>query len=87
LPEAGALHPELLIVPVTAFDRRGMRLGKGHGVYDRAIAAFRRSRRDPLLVGFAFSVQEVPAIPAEGHDVRLDWIVTETETLEFRPAR
>jgi 5-formyltetrahydrofolate cyclo-ligase len=39
--------------------------------------------RQPLLVGIAFSVQEVPSIPAEPHDVRLDWLVTETDTFRF----
>jgi 5-formyltetrahydrofolate cyclo-ligase len=82
-PEAAVLEPEALVVPVTAFDRSGARLGKGFGVYDRAVAALRRGGRDPLLVGMAFSVQEVPAIPAEAHDIRLDWVVTEIETLEF----
>jgi 5-formyltetrahydrofolate cyclo-ligase len=86
-PDAGVLDPEALIVPVTAFDRSGMRIGKGVGAYDRAIDAFSRRRHHPLLVGIAFSVQEVAAIPAEGHDVRLDWIVTENEALEFNPAR
>jgi 5-formyltetrahydrofolate cyclo-ligase len=84
-PEALAetIDPDVLIVPISAFDRSGMRLGKGRGVYDRAIAAFRARGLDPRLVGIAFSVQEVPPIPAEPHDVRLDWLVTENLTLEF----
>ena len=77
------IDPDLLIVPVTAFDRSGARLGKGRGVYDRAIAASRGRGIDPRLVGIAFSVQEGPAIPTEAHDVGLDWMVTETETLTF----
>src|SRR4051812_7831299 len=80
---APAVDPDLLLVPVTAFDRTGARLGKGKGVYDRAVAAMRARGVDPLLVGIAFSVQEVPAIPAEPHDIRLSWIVTETLTLRF----
>jgi 5-formyltetrahydrofolate cyclo-ligase len=83
LPSAPTVEPDVLIVPVSAFDRRGMRLGKGHGVYDRAIAALRARGRAPLLVGIAFSVQEVAAIPAEAHDARLDWLVTENQALEF----
>jgi 5-formyltetrahydrofolate cyclo-ligase len=81
------IEPELLIVPVTAFDRSGARLGKGRGVYDRAIAAARARGVQPPLVGIAFSVQESPAIPVEPHDIRLDWIVTETETLRFARGR
>jgi 5-formyltetrahydrofolate cyclo-ligase len=80
-PNAPVVEPDLLVVPITAFDRTGARLGKGRGVYDRAIARFRARGHRPLLVGIAFSVQEVPAIPREPHDVPLDWIVTETEAL------
>jgi 5-formyltetrahydrofolate cyclo-ligase len=86
-PTLAAIDPDFLVVPVTAFDRNGMRLGKGRGVYDRAIAALRARGIDPRLVGIAFSVQEGPAIPSEAHDVRLDWIVTETETLRFATGR
>ncbi len=82
-PEAPVVEPDVLIVPVTAFDRSGMRIGKGFGVYDTAIALLRSRGRHPLLVGIAFSVQEVADIPAEPHDVRLDWVVTENQTLEF----
>jgi 5-formyltetrahydrofolate cyclo-ligase len=85
-PEAPPIEPDVLIVPVTGFDRSGARLGKGRGIYDRAVDAFRRRGRTPLLVGIAFSVQEVPRIPREPHDLRLDWIVTETETVRFLPA-
>jgi 5-formyltetrahydrofolate cyclo-ligase len=81
---AAVVHPDLWIVPVSAFDRTGARIGKGRGVYDRAITGFRGAGLDPRLVGVAFSVQEVPSIPREPHDVRLDWIVTEQETLSFR---
>jgi 5-formyltetrahydrofolate cyclo-ligase len=80
---AALVDPDLLLAPVTAFDRCGMRIGKGRGVYDRAIGRMRARGLDPLLVGIAFSVQEVPAIPAEPHDIRLDWIVTEKLTLHF----
>jgi 5-formyltetrahydrofolate cyclo-ligase len=80
---ADLLEPDVWLVPVSAFDRSGTRLGKGRGVYDRAIAGFRARGLNPLLVGIAFSVQEVPPIPAERHDVRLDWLVTENEVLRF----
>jgi 5-formyltetrahydrofolate cyclo-ligase len=83
-PSSGAgVVPDFLLVPVTAFDRMGARLGKGRGIYDRAIAEFRARGVDPLLVGIAFSVQEAPSIPAEPHDIRLDWIVTERLALQF----
>jgi 5-formyltetrahydrofolate cyclo-ligase len=78
---APILDPEVIIAPVIAFDRSGARLGHGHGFYDRAIAASRARGLDPLVVGVAFSVQEVANIPVDPHDVHLDWIVTEKETL------
>lgn len=85
-PEALAplVQPDVVVVPVVAFDRRGARLGYGRGHYDRAITALREAGQNPLLLGIAFSVQEVEPIPAEPHDVHLDWVVTEKETLEFR---
>jgi 5-formyltetrahydrofolate cyclo-ligase len=80
---APIVEPDLILVPLVAFDRSGARLGYGRGFYDRAIAALHARGRRPPLVGLAFSVQEVPRIPREPHDVRLDLIVTETETLDF----
>jgi 5-formyltetrahydrofolate cyclo-ligase len=82
-PGSGALvlDPDLVISPLIAFDRTGTRLGHGLGYYDRSIAALAARRKHPRLVGVAFSVQEVPAIPAEPHDARMDWIVTERETI------
>lgn len=77
------LDPELVIVPLVAFDRSGLRLGHGRGFYDRAVAKLRARGVGPKLVGVAFAVQEVDAIPGEPHDARLDWIVTENETLEI----
>jgi len=82
--DAPTADPDLILVPLVGFDRRGHRLGYGRGYYDRAIAAARANGRRVPLVGLAFSVQEVEAIPAEAHDVRLDWVVTEKETLELR---
>jgi len=87
LPSAPALSPDLVVLPVVGFDRGGMRLGYGRGHYDFAISQMRGAGQQPLLVGIAFSVQEVETIPAEPHDVRLDCIVTENETLEFRTTR
>lgn len=77
LPQAPALAPRILIVPLAAFDRAGGRLGYGKGHYDGAIAAL--SVQGPIAtVGVAFAAQEVEAVPRESHDRRLDLIVTET---------
>lgn len=83
-PGARQIVPDLIVMPMVAFDRAGMRLGYGRGYYDFAINRLRDAGQQPRLVGLAFSVQEVETIPAEPHDVRLDYIVTEKETLEFR---
>ena len=76
-PEAEVLDPELLLVPLSAFDAAGNRIGYGAGHYDRAIARLRAKGVRPQLVGIAFSCQEVEEVPAEPHDVPLDAILTE----------
>ena len=68
--------PDVLVVPLLAFDARGNRLGYGAGFYDRTLSALRASR-SILAVGFAFAGQEVPDVPHRDSDEPLDWIVTE----------
>jgi 5-formyltetrahydrofolate cyclo-ligase len=69
-------------VPLLAFDRTGYRLGYGGGFYDRSLAELRAAKK-VLAVGVAFSVQEVDAVPHDGNDQPLDWIVTECEVFEI----
>jgi 5-formyltetrahydrofolate cyclo-ligase len=68
--------PDVLVVPLLAFDARGNRLGYGAGFYDRTLSALRASR-SIVAVGFAFAGQEVPDVPHRESDEPLDWIVTE----------
>lgn len=80
------LSPEdmsVVLVPLTAFDRQGHRLGTGGGWYDRSFAFLRERDRPstPLLIGIGYSFQEVDALPTEDWDVPLDLIVTERETI------
>ncbi len=78
LPSAPAARPDLLLVPLLAFDGDGFRLGYGGGYYDRTLAALRSDGEGPVLaVGLAFAGQEAPRVPRGGNDQRLDWIVTE----------
>lgn len=84
-PECPAGTPDVMLVPLAGFDRAGNRIGYGKGHYDGGIATLHREGHRPLLVGLAFSVQEVDAVPAEPHDVRLDWIVTEREAIRTGP--
>lgn len=80
VPVSGdSMVPEVLIVPLLAFDGRGHRLGYGGGFYDRTLAAL-RARGPVLAAGFAFAVQRVEALPAEPTDEPLDLIVTEART-------
>jgi len=74
--------PDVLVVPLLAFDSRGMRLGYGGGFYDRTLADLRASRA-VLAVGFAFAGQEVPDVPHRESDEPLDWVVTETGACRF----
>jgi len=77
------LVPEVLILPMLAFDRRGFRLGYGGGYYDRTLAVL-RGRRAVTAVGVAYAAQEVAAVPADRHDQPLDWVVTEREAIETK---
>lgn len=75
---AEILQPEIMLVPLSAFDDAGNRLGYGAGHYDRAIARIRAAGGKVNLIGTAFDIQKVAAIPAETHDVPLDRILTES---------
>ncbi|SDR18088.1 5-formyltetrahydrofolate cyclo-ligase [Rhizobiales bacterium GAS113] len=83
-PEAEAVSPDLMLVPLAAFDRKGGRIGYGKGYYDGAIARLAASGARPLKLGLAFACQEAPAIPMEPHDQRLDAILTEHELIVVR---
>ncbi len=83
-PSAAELRPDLILVPLLAFDRGGGRLGQGGGHYDRTLAALRDTPRPPLAVGFAYSGQEVPRLPREPHDQALDGILTEAGYIAAR---
>ncbi|MDP9195768.1 MAG: 5-formyltetrahydrofolate cyclo-ligase [Pseudomonadota bacterium] len=76
--------PTVLLAPMVGFDRQGWRLGYGAGEYDRTLAALRQA--GPVrAVGIAMADQEVAdGIPHEGHDQKMDWIVTERYTLCLR---
>ena len=78
------LVPEVLIVPLVAFDRKGGRLGYGGGFYDRTLQML-RARGPVVAVGFAFGAQQADALPLEATDQPLDLIVTEAEVIACRP--
>lgn len=75
------VEPDVLIVPLAAFDRAGGRIGYGGGFYDRTLAQL-RAKGPVRAFGYAFSVQEVAHIPLGPHDERLDAIITERGVIE-----
>ena len=86
-PPASAreVSPDVLFVPLAAYDRRGFRLGYGAGYYDSSLDALRR-QKTVVAVGVAFSIQEVEAVPTEPHDQRLDALITECGLMTFGSA-
>jgi len=76
------IEPHVLIVPLLAFDARGYRLGYGGGFYDRTLQAL-RARRPTRAIGFAFAAQELPEVPIDATDQRLDAVVTDAGVCLF----
>jgi len=76
-----ALEPDILIVPLLAFDRHGWRLGYGGGFYDRTLKGL-RARKAVVAVGLAHDEQEVDAVPHLDYDQRLDWVLCPSGPIE-----
>jgi 5-formyltetrahydrofolate cyclo-ligase len=80
--EAPRVVPNLVLVPLLAFDATGHRLGYGGGYYDRTLAGLRAA--GPVTsIGIAYAGQEIPAIPHEANDQRLDMVLTELGLRRF----
>lgn len=75
LPSAPALDPDVLLVPLLAFDQAGYRLGYGGGFYDRTIAQL-RARKPMIAIGLAFDEQRIDSVPHAAYDQKLDWVLT-----------
>ena len=82
-PAAAELIPDIMLVPLAAFDSEGHRIGYGAGHYDYTLAHLRKIKAISAI-GIAFAVQQIKAVPALPHDVALDYVLTETQTFEFR---
>jgi 5-formyltetrahydrofolate cyclo-ligase len=80
------LEPDVLIVPLLAFDRNGWRLGYGGGFYDRSLRDL-RTREAVIAVGLAFDEQEVDAVPHLDYDERLDWVLRPSGPLKLGAIR
>ena len=68
-------YPDVLLVPLVAFDKNFNRIGYGGGFYDRYIKKIRK-RKKVLTIGFAYSFQKVKKIPTNNYDIGLDFIIT-----------
>jgi 5-formyltetrahydrofolate cyclo-ligase len=80
---AAPLQPDIVLVPLAAFDRRGHRIGYGGGYYDRTLQKL-RAAATIVAAGVAFAMQEVETIPASPHDALLDIVLTDIETIDLR---
>ncbi|MSP44568.1 MAG: 5-formyltetrahydrofolate cyclo-ligase [Xanthobacteraceae bacterium] len=83
--DAAEVDPDILIVPLAGFDRRGHRIGYGAGYYDMTIGRL-RSLKPVVAVGIAYAAQEFPEVPVTPRDERLDLVLTERDVIDFRKA-
>jgi 5-formyltetrahydrofolate cyclo-ligase len=75
LDDKPEVEPDVVLVPLLAFDARGYRLGYGGGFYDRTLGRLRR-RKPIIAVGLAYDEQKVDVVPVESYDEKLDWVLT-----------
>ena len=82
-PAAAELIPDIMLVPLAAFDPQGHRIGYGAGHYDFTLEHLRKVKAI-TAIGMAFAVQQIKAVPAQPHDVALDYVLTEKKVFDFR---
>ena len=70
------IYPDILLVPLSAFDNRLYRIGYGGGYYDRYIKKIKKMKKI-TTIGLGYSFQKVKEVPINKHDIKLDFIVTE----------
>ena len=75
------IYPDVILVPLVAFDANLNRLGYGGGYYDRIIQKL-ENKKKILKIGLAFSFQRVKKVPIFKYDKKLDYILTEKLTLK-----
>ena len=76
--------PEVLLVPLVAFDVNGNRLGYGGGYYDRTISKLKSENSDIVVIGLSYEAQKLDAVPTDSYDQKLDMVVTEKEIYRFK---
>ena len=81
--DAAEVAPDILLVPLLAFDRQGHRIGYGAGYYDMTIGKL-RAMKPVVAVGIAYAAQEIGSVPVTPRDARLDLVLTEREIIDLR---
>jgi 5-formyltetrahydrofolate cyclo-ligase len=79
--------PQVIMMPLLAFDADGYRLGYGGGYYDRTLASLAEAGHRVAALGIAFAIQEIEMVPHESWDCRLDMVLTERGVLPLRDGR
>ena len=74
-------HPNILLVPLVAFDNHFNRIGYGGGYYDRTIS-FLEKKRNIITIGVAFDEQQIEKVPTMQYDKKLNYIITQTRIIE-----
>ena len=82
-PAAAEVIPDIMLVPLAAFDPLGHRIGYGAGHYDYTLAHLRKMKAI-TAIGIGFAAQQIKAVPALPHDVALDYVLTEKKVFDFR---
>ena len=75
------VRPDVVMLPMLAFDRRGARLGWGGGYYDRTLDLLRKTGK-VTTIGVAYGCQEVDELPTNDYDQPVDWIITEEQAIK-----
>jgi 5-formyltetrahydrofolate cyclo-ligase len=83
MPDAQEVFPDILLMPLAAFDRSGNRIGYGAGYYDMTLARL-RAMKTIVAIGLAFAAQQIDRVPATSRDERLDLVLTEREVIDCR---
>ncbi|MFC1673350.1 5-formyltetrahydrofolate cyclo-ligase [Pseudomonadota bacterium] len=79
---APLMRPDVVLVPLLAFDKRGYRIGWGGGYYDRTLELLRKTG-SVTAIGVAYGAQEVDEIPTDEYDQPVDWIITEEQAIKI----
>jgi 5-formyltetrahydrofolate cyclo-ligase len=83
-PDRPVIDPDIVLVPLMAFDAQGRRLGYGGGFYDRTLARL-KAMKPIIAVGLAYDEQRIDAVPHLDYDQKLDWVLTPSGALKCSP--